>query len=137
MYDDMKAHLQEMLGIGAIRKSHGPWASVMALVWKKDCNQGFCIDLRKLNYQTIKDAYSLPCIDETINSLQGLQWFPSLDLKSGYWQVKMDEENKPLTAFTIGPLSFCECDHMPFGLTNTPATFQQLMETCLGDLNPN
>ena len=83
----------------------------------------------------MKDAYLLPQIDKTLDSLQGSQWFSSLDLKSGYWQVEMDEETKPLTAFTVGSLGFYECKRMPFRLTNTPATFQRLMETCLGDLN--
>ena len=103
--------------------------------WYWFAKKRFCIDLRKLNEQTIKDAYSLPQINETIDSLQGSQWFSSLDLKSGYWQVEMDEESKPLTAFTVGLLGFYECKRMPFGLTNTLATFQRLMETCLGDLN--
>ena len=118
MYDDMKAHLQEMLDIGAIRKLNSLWASMVVLVWKKDGNLRFCIDLRKLNNQTIKDAYLLPNIHETLNSLQGSQWFSLLDLKFGYWQVKMGKEIKPLTMFTIGPLGFYECDRMPFGLTN-------------------
>ena len=74
-------------------------------------------------------------IDKTLDSLQGSQWFSSLNLKSCYWQVEMDEESKPLTAFTVGLLGFYECKRMPFRLTNTPATFQRLMETCLGDLN--
>ena len=86
---------------------------------------------------TIKDAYSLPCIDETLDCLGGAIIFTSLDLKSGYWQVEMDKESKPLTAFTVSPLGFYECKRMPFGLTNAPATFQCLMENCLGELHLN
>ena len=135
MYDDMRAHIQEMLDIGTICKLHNPWASAVVLVWKKDGGQRFCIDLRKLNNWTVKDAYLLPQIEKTLDSLQGSQWFSSLNLKFGYWQVKMDQESKPLTLFTVGPLGFYECERMPFGLTNAPATFQRLMETCLEDLN--
>ena len=134
MYDDMTAHIQKMLDIGAIQKSYSLWASTVALVWKKDGSLRFCIDLGKLNNQTIKDVYSLPYIDETLDSLQGSQWFSSLDLTLGYWQVKMDKESKPLTAFTVGPLGFYECERMPFRLTNASATYQRLMETCLGDV---
>ena len=135
MYDDVRAYIQKILDIGAICKSHSPWASTVVLVWKKDGGLRFCIDLKKLNKQTVKDAYLLPQIDKTLDSLQGSQRFSSLDLKSGYWQVKMDEESKPLMAFTVGPLGFYYCERMPFGLTSAPATFQRLMETCLGDLN--
>ena len=73
MYNDMKAHLHEMLDIGAIRKSHSPWASIVVLVWKNDGSLRFCVDLRKLNNWMVKDAYLLPNIDETLNSLQGSQ----------------------------------------------------------------
>ena len=137
MYNDTKAHLQEMLDIGAIGKSHSLWAIMVVLVWKKDGSLRFCIDLRKLNYWTIKGAYSLPHIDEMLDSLQGLQWFSLFDLKLVYWQVEMDEESKPLPTFTVGPLDFYKCDWMPSGLTNAPATFQGLMETCLWNLNLN
>ena len=83
MYDDVKAHLQEMLDIGAIQKSHSLWASAVLLVWKEDGSLRFCTDLRKLNNWTIKDAYLLPHIDETLDSLQGSQWFSSLNLSWG------------------------------------------------------
>ena len=75
MYNDIRAHIQEMMDIGAICQSHSPWASAVVLVWKKDGGLRFYIDLRKLNNQTVKGAYSLPWIDETLDSLQGSQWF--------------------------------------------------------------
>ena len=79
----------------------------------------------------------MPRIDETSDCLNGACIFSSLDLKAGYWQVELDEASKAYTAFTVGPLSFYHCQRMPFGLTNAPATFQHLMETCLGDLHLN
>ena len=126
-----------MLDIGAIQKSQSPWSSAVILDRKKDGSLRFCIDLRKLNAQTIRDAYGLPRIDETLDCLKGALLFSSIDLKAGYWQVEMDDESKAFTAFTVGPLGFNECERMPFGLTNAPATFQQLMESCLGDLHLN
>ena len=73
-------------------------------------------------------------MDETLDCFSGSKIFTSLNLKSGYLQVELDEERKPLTFFTVGPLGFCECEQMPFGLTNVPATFKCLMETCLQGL---
>ena len=137
MYDEVKAHIQEMLDLGAIRPSNSPWVSAIVLVRKKDGRLRFCIDLRRLNNRTVKDAYSLPRIEFILDSLGGAQIFSTLDLKAGYWQVEMAEECKTYTAFTCGPLGFYECDTMPFGATNAPATFQRLMHDCLGDLNMN
>ena len=79
----------------------------------------------------------MPRIEQTLEHLKGSKVFSTLDLTSGYWQVEMAEECKQFTAFTVGPLGFYECEAMPFGATNAPATFQRLMEECLGDLNLN
>ena len=137
LFSEVKAHLKEMLDLGAIRHSNSPWASAIVLVRKKDGKLRFCIDLRKLNNRTLKDSYSLPRIEHVLDQLLGSTIFTTLDLKAGYWQVEMVEECKPYTAFTCGPLGFYECETMPFGATNAPATFQRLMDNCLGDLNMN
>ena len=131
MYDEVKAHLKEMLDLGAIRHSNSPWTSAIGLVRKKDGKLRFCIDLRKLNQRTLKDSYSLPRIEQVLDQLLSSEIFSTLDLKAGYWQVEMVEECKPYTAFTCGPLGFYECEIMPFGATNAPATFQ--MDNCLGE----
>ena len=74
-----------MLDVGAIKPSNSLWTSAVVLVWKKDGKLRFCINQQKLNARTIKDAYSLPRIDETLDCLNGAEWFSSLDLKLGYW----------------------------------------------------
>ena len=137
MYEEVREHLKEMLESGTIQPSHSQWASTFTLVCMKDIKFRFCIDLRKLNACTIKDSYSLPRIEDILDSLNGVVWFTALDLMSGYWQVKMDEASKPLIAFTVGLLGFYKCDHLPFGLVNAPDTFQRLMEMCLDDLQLN
>ena len=104
-----------MVEVGAIWRSFSPWASVVVLVRKKDGGLRLCIDLGKLNNRTVKDGYALPRIDDTLDCLHGAKQFSTLDLKSGYWQVELEEEAKPLTAFTMDPLGFWECERMPFG----------------------
>ena len=133
MIDEVRAHLQEMVELGAIRRSCSPFASNVFLVRKKNGSIRFCIDLRRLNSNTVPDAYSLPRIEETLDALGGATWFSTLDLKSAYhtyWQVELADKEK--TAFTVG---FWECNRMPFGPTIASATFQRLIENCMGDLN--
>ena len=136
-FEEVKNHLQEMLALGALKRSKSPQASAVVLVRKKEGSLRFCIDPRKLNAHTVKDAYSLSRIDKTLECLNGSKIFTSLDLKSGYWQVELNEESKPITAFTVGPLGFYKCEQMPFGLNIVPAISQCLMETCLGDVHLN
>ena len=137
LFSEVKKHVQEMLDIGVIRPSNSPYASAAVLVRKKDGSLRFCIDLRKLNSKSVKDAYSIPRIEETLDCLDGAKYFTSLDLKAGYWQVELEEESKPLTAFTLGPLGFWEMERLPFGAQGAVSAFQRLMETCLGELHLN
>ena len=97
----------------------------------------FCIDLCKLNAQTSKNAQTLPHIKESLDFLCEAVIFTSLDLKSGYWHVGLNEESIPYTPFTIGLLGFYKCLQIPFDLTNVLAMFQRLMENCLGNLHLN
>ena len=103
LFEEVKQYLQQMVGVGAIRRSFSPWARAVVLVRKKDGGLRLCIDLQKLNNHTIKDGYSLPIIDDTLDCLHGAMWFSTLNLISWYWQVELDEDAKPLTAFTIAP----------------------------------
>ena len=133
--DEVREHLKLMLDVGAIWPSNSPWCNAMVLVRKKDGSLRFCIDFRRLNSLTKKDSHPLPRICETLDSLIRVAYFSTFDLTSGFWQVLMAEESKQFTAFMLGSMGLFECNRMPFGLCNAPATFQRLMQNCLGELN--
>lgn len=130
----VKKHLQELLDVGVIRESQSPYSSPIVVVRKKSGDIRLCIDYRKLNQKTIKDAYALPKLEDTFMALTGSKWFSVLDLKSGYYQIEVEEADKAKTAF-VCPLGFYELNRMPQGVTNAPSTFQRIMEKCMADIN--
>ncbi|KMQ84394.1 krab-a domain-containing protein, partial [Lasius niger] len=119
--------IKEMKSQGVIEESRSPWVSPVVLVKKKDGSFRFCVDYRKLNSVTVKDSYPLPRIEDILDQLSGNSWFSTLDLKSGYWQVKLSSKDKEKTAFSVGN-GLWQFNVMPFGLCNAPATFERLME---------
>lgn len=119
---------------GVIQESESSFSSPIVVVRKKNGEVRLCVDYRKLNLQTIKDAYALPNLEETFSALTGSRWFSVLDLKSGYYQIEVEESDKHKTAF-VCPLGFWEFNRMPQGVTNAPSTFQRLMERCMSDIH--
>ena len=128
-----KKTIDSMLDAGVIEPSRSEWASPPVLVRKKDGSWRYCIDYRSVNNVTVKDAYPLPLIEECIDSLAGKKWFCTLDMNSGYWQIPVAAEDKEKTAF-LTRYGLYQFTRMPFGLSNSPATFQRAMHMVLNGL---
>ena len=132
---EMAQQIDHMQVAKVIQPSASPWASPVVMVQKKDGTHRFCIDYRQLNAVTKADTYPLPRIDDLLDQLGQCRYFSTLDLASGYWQIRMSPSSREKTAF-VTPQGLYEFCVMPFGLTNAPAVFQRLMQRLVTGLNP-
>jgi len=122
--------LNEMLQTGMIEPSNSPWSSP---VRKKDGSYRYCVDYRRMNSVTIKDAFPVPDVKDALDSLRGAKYFPTIDLLSGYWQLGMTQRARERSAFCTRR-GLYQFTRMPFGLSNAPASFCRLMQIILHDL---
>lgn len=136
--DEIQSQIQKMLDQEIIRPSNSPWSSPIWIVPKKLDSSGkrkwrIVIDYRKLNEKTIHDRFPLPNITDLLDRLGRCQYFTTLDLASGFYQIEVDDESIPKTAFNTDQGHF-EYLRMPMGLKNAPATFQRAMNDIFRDL---
>lgn len=137
MQEIIDDEVSKMLAQGVIEESASPWSSPVVIVEKKNNKYRFCIDFRKINDVTEKDAYMLPQVNATIDKLRNAKYITTLDLKDGYRQIPLSEESKPITAFTVPGRGLYQFKVLPFGLHSAPATFQRLLDRVIGaDLEP-
>ena len=123
---ELKKQLDEQERMGLIRPSSSPWGCGVLFVKKKDGTDRLCVDYRPVNKKTIKNKYPLPNINELFEQLKGAQVFSKLDLRMGYHQIRIREEDIPKTAFRTSFGSY-EYTVMSFGLANAPPTFSRMM----------
>nr|GFC10907.1 putative reverse transcriptase domain-containing protein [Tanacetum cinerariifolium] len=123
---DLSKQLKELSNKGFIRPSSSPWGAPVLLIEKKDGSFRMCIDYQELNKLTVKNRYPLPRIDDLFDQLQGSSVYSKIDLRLGYHQLRVREEDIPKTAFRTR-YGHYEFQNMPFGLTNAPAVFMDLM----------
>jgi hypothetical protein len=136
----MEIEVKDMFKRGLIEPSQSPWGAPALLVPKKSLDgkpkYRFCVDFCALNKITTFDNYLLPVFDETVSTLHGRRYFSVIDLYLGFWQIKLAEEDKLKTAFTV-PSGIYNFLRLPYGLSNSPASFQRLMDIVMRDLVGN
>ncbi len=130
----IKKEIERMQSEGVIEPAMSEWASPVVIVPKNDGSARFCVDYRKLNASTIRDAYPIPRMDDCIDSLGEAKIFTTLDCNSGYWQIPIKESDRHKTAF-VSHMGSYHFKRMPFGLTNAPATFQRAIDILLSGVN--
>ena len=136
--EEITRQIDEMLKKNIIRQSNSPWNSPIWVVGKKKDASGLkkyriVIDYRKLNDKSDLDAYPLPLIEDILDGLSKAKFFSAFDLSSGFWQIPLEEDSKKYTAFSTQEGHF-EFNRLPFGLKNSPSTFQRMMDTVLRGL---
>ena len=129
---ELRKQIQELLDLRLIRPSSSPWGAPVLFVRKKDGTMRMCIDYRATNRVTKRMSHPLPRIDECLEQLHGAKYYSSLDLKSGYHQIRIRKEDIPKTSFNTRYGSY-EWVVLPFGLMNAPPVFQKTMNAVLGD----
>ena len=130
---EIERQVADLLADGVIEESCSPWSSPVVLVKKKSGQWRFCVDYRRLNSVTVKDSHPLPRVDDTLDALAGAVWFSTLDFSNGFWQIEVAEDDREKTAFNTGR-GLYQWRSMPMGLSNSPATYQRMMELVLRGL---
>lgn len=137
MQELINKEVDKMLELDVIEKSDSGWSSPILMVAKGDGTYRFCVDFRKLNAVTEKNAYPLPQIPYILDRLGNARYLSTLDIKSAYWQIPLSKQSRKYTAFTIPGRGLFHFKRLPFGLTNAPATFQELVDKIFGpELEP-
>jgi hypothetical protein len=131
-FEELKKQIKELLALGFIQPSRSPYAAPVLFVLKKDGSLRMCIDYRSLNKLTIKNKYPLPRIDDLLDRLCGCSHFSSIDLRSGYYQLKIAPEDAPKTGFRC-PLGHFQFTVLSMGLANAPASFQSAMNNIFSE----
>lgn len=132
MQQHLNTEIDEMLKMGVIQPSRSPWSSPLWLVEKRSGEYRVCFDGRKLNSVTVDDSYPMPLIDSILNKLRDAKFLTSIDLKSAFFQIPLEPESRPKTAFAVYGKGLFEFRVMPFGLSNAPKTMARLMDQVIG-----
>lgn len=130
----LRTEVDEMLKLDVIEPCESPWLSPVIVTPKKDGTWRFCVDSRKLNSITRKDAYKLPLISDILDNLKNCKYLSSIDIAKAFWEIPLRKEDRPKTAFHVPGRGMYQFKVMPFGLTNAPATQQRFLDNLLSDL---